>query len=219
MWAAGHDPPPSRAHYWRCTRRRYRQCDWERPRLGQEVPCRLWRERPRSFRHSLSRGRGRVLAARGPAGVTARGCRVPAPRSADLYFALPCPSSTPSRPRPASSKQSAGLATLLYHHWPFSPSHQLGHCNLLIACQLPCAPLTLLYKFTVGAKLFPRSPWYVALKNTHLGWNCAQVPISVYLYGAPFPLGEIPRHSNSPVAPTHQKNNRCSTSFHLTRAW
>lgn len=103
--------------------------------------------RPRSFRYSLSRGRGRVLAARGPAGVTARGCRVPAPRSADLYFALPCPSSTPSRPRPASSKQSAGLATLLYHHWPFYPSH----CNLLIACLFPCAPLKVLYKFTVGA--------------------------------------------------------------------
>lgn len=94
----------------------------------------------------------------GPGRGTARGCRVPAPRSADLYFALPCPSSTPSRPRPASSKQSAGLATLLNHHWPFSPSHQLGHCNLLIVCLLSCAPLTLLIRsYTssqLGLKLF-----------------------------------------------------------------
>lgn len=54
-------------------------------------------------------------------------------RSVDLYFALPCPSSTQPGPRPASSKQSAGLAnTTLLSGLPRPnllclSSHQLDH--------------------------------------------------------------------------------------------
>lgn len=99
------------------TRRRHRQCDSDK---RFRVVC---GGRPRSFRHSLSRGRGRVLAARGPAGVTAEaaGFLPRAPLTFTSHFlVLPQHRRARGPPAPNKAQDSLHYSTTTDHSPPLT---------------------------------------------------------------------------------------------------